>query len=73
MLVERYGSEYIDAVIPHPDDFAELQGSSQMLDEGSGASDLELTDLGARAHRLAEFPQGDLIEDRASVERLLGV
>jgi uncharacterized protein (DUF433 family) len=31
----------------------------------------ELSDLGARAHRIAESPEGELIDDEASIRRLL--
>jgi hypothetical protein len=72
LVVERYSSEHVKAVILHPEDFAELQSSSRVLDELAGASGPELTDLGARAHRLAESPEGELIDDEASVRRLLG-
>lgn len=33
----------------------------------------ELSDLGARAHRIAESPEGELIEDEASIRRQLGL
>ena len=33
----------------------------------------KLSDLEGRAHRLAESPEGDLIDDEASVRRLLGL
>lgn len=32
LVVERYSAEHVMAVILHPDDFAELQGSSELLD-----------------------------------------
>jgi len=35
------------------------------------AVDSRLSDLGLRAHRLVEFPEGELIDDEASVKRLL--
>lgn len=31
-----------------------------------------LSDIGARAHRIAESPEGELIDDEASIRRLLG-
>jgi hypothetical protein len=71
LVVERYSAKHIKAVILHPDDFAELQGSSELLDDLALAP--ELSDLGARAHRLAESPEGELIDDEASVRRLLGL
>lgn len=73
LVVERYSSEHVKAVILHPDDFAELQSSSAVLDELALASGPELTDLGARGHRLVESPEGELIDDEASVRRLLGI
>jgi hypothetical protein len=73
LIVERYSSEHVKAVILHPDDFAKLQSSSEALEELALASGPELTDLGARAHRLAESPEGELVDDEASVKRLLGV
>lgn len=73
LVVERYSSEHVKAVILHPDDFAELQGSSHLLDELTAASAPALTDLGARAHRLAESPEAELVDDEASVKRLLGL
>jgi hypothetical protein len=71
LVVERYSAEHVKAVILHPDDFAELQGDSQLLDDLGAASDL--SDLGVRAHQIAESPEGKLIDDEASVRRLLGL
>jgi hypothetical protein len=68
-VVERYSPKHVKAVILHPDDFAELQGDSKLLDDLTVASDL--SDLGARAHQIAESPEGELIDDEASVRRLL--
>lgn len=73
LVVERYSSEHVKAVILHPDDFAELQSSSAMLDELAVASGPELTDLAARAHQIVESPEGELVDDAASVKRLLGI
>lgn len=70
-MVERYSAEHVKAVILHPDDFAELQGDSELLD-GLGAGS-ELSDLGARVHQAAESPEGELVDDEASVRRLLGL
>jgi hypothetical protein len=53
-----------------PDEFAELQGDSELLDDLGTA--LELSDLAVRVHRIAELPEGELIDDEASVKRLLG-
>jgi len=46
IVVERYSAEHVKAVILHPDDLAELQGSSELLDDLTVT--LELSDLGAR-------------------------
>jgi hypothetical protein len=71
LVVERYSAEHVKAVILHPDDFAELQGDSELLDDlGAGS---ELSDLGVRAHQIAESPEGELVDDEASVRRLLGL
>jgi hypothetical protein len=71
LVVERYSAEHVKAVILHPDDFAELQGDSALLDDLAAASDL--SGLGARVHQIAESPEGELIDDEASVKRLLGL
>lgn len=71
LMVERYSAKHVKAVILHPDDFAELQGSSELLDDLTIAP--ELNDLGVRAHQIAESPEGRLIDDEASVKRLLGL
>lgn len=70
-MVERYSAKHVKAVILHPDDFAELQGDSELLDDLGAAS--ELSDLGLRAHQIAESPEGELVDDEASVRRLLGL
>jgi hypothetical protein len=71
LMVERYSAKHVKAVILHPDDFAELQGSSELLDDLTASS--ELSDLGVRAHQMAESPEGELIDNEASVRRLLGL
>jgi hypothetical protein len=71
LVVERYSAEHVKAVILHPDDFAELQGSSELLDDLTVTP--ELSHLGVRAHQIAESPEGELIDDEASVRRLLGL
>ncbi len=71
LVVERYSAEHVKAVILHPDDFAELQGDSELLDDLAAASGL--SDLGVRAHQISESPEGKLIDDEASVKRLLGL
>ncbi len=68
-MVERYSAKHVKAVILHPDDFAELQSSSELLDDLASAP--ELSDLGVRVHQIAESPEGELIDDEASVRRLL--
>jgi hypothetical protein len=71
LVVERYSEKHVKAVILHPDDFAELQGNSKLLDDLGAAP--ELSDLGVRAHQIAELSEGELIDDEASVRRLLGL
>jgi len=72
-MVERYRTENVKAVILHPDDFAALQASSQLLEEIARPGSPALTELAARAHQVAESPEGELITDKASVKRLLGL
>jgi hypothetical protein len=72
-LVERYSSDSVKAVILHPTDFAELQSRAQMLEEAARPATFELTELGAKAHRIAESREGELIEDEAAVRSLLGL
>jgi hypothetical protein len=72
-LVERYSADSVKAVILHPDDFAELQGRAQMLEEAARPAGFELTEIAARAHAAAESREGEPIEDEASVRRLLGI
>lgn len=72
-LVERYSAGSVKAVILHPDDFAELQGRAQMLEEATRPAGFQLTEVAAKAHSAAESREGDLIEDEASVRRLLGI
>ena len=72
-LVERYNADSVKAVILHPDDFAELQSRAQMLEEAARPAGLELTDLGAKAHQIAESREGAAIEDEAAVRSLLGL
>lgn len=71
LVVERYSPKHVKAVILHPDDFAELQDGSELLDDLAVTP--ELSDLGARIHQIAESPEGELIDDEASVRRLLGL
>lgn len=72
-LVERYNADSVKAVILHPDDFAELQNRARMLEEAARPASFELTELGAKAHRIAESREGELIEDEAAVRSLLGI
>jgi len=73
IVVERYNADNIKAVVLHPEDFSELERISTVLDELAGASDIELSDTGAKAHRSVESPEAELVEDEASVRRLLGL
>jgi hypothetical protein len=72
-LVERYSADSVKAVILHPDDFAELQNRARLLEEAARPASFELTELGAKAHRIAESREGELIEDEAAVRSLLGI
>jgi hypothetical protein len=60
-------------VIFHPDDLTELQRRSRILEEATRPPSFELTDLGAKAHRIAESREGELIEDETTVRNLLGI
>jgi len=53
------------------DDLGELEDDPELL-ENLGAVP-EVTDLGVRVHRIAELPEGQLIDDEESVRRLLGL
>jgi hypothetical protein len=72
-LVERYSADSVKAVILHPDDFAELQSRAEMLEEAARPAGLELTEVEAKAHRIAESREGKLVEDEAAVRSLLGI
>lgn len=72
-FVERYSAGSVKAVILHPDDFAELQDRARMLEEAARPAGFDLTDLGAKAHKMAESREGELIEDEAAVRSLLGI
>jgi hypothetical protein len=72
-LVERYNAESVKAVILHPDDFAELQSRARILEEAAHPAGLELTELEARAHQIAESREGEVVEDEAAVRSLLGI
>jgi hypothetical protein len=72
-FVERYSADSVKAVILHPDDFAELQNRARILEDAARPVGFELTDLGAKAHRIAESREGAAIEDEAAVRSLLGL
>jgi hypothetical protein len=72
-LVGRYSADSVKAVILHPDDFSELQSRAQMLEDAARPVGFELTELGAKAHRIAESPEGETVEDEAAVRSLLGI
>ena len=72
-LVERYSAGSVKAVILHPEDFAELQRRARILEEAARPATFALTELGAKAHRIAEGSEGQLIEDEAAVRSLLGL
>jgi hypothetical protein len=72
-LVERYNADSVKAVILHPDDFAELQGRAQMLEEAARPAGFALTDAAVKAHAAVESREGELIEDEAAVRSLLGL
>lgn len=72
-LVERYSADSVKAVILHPDDYAELQSRAQMLEDAARPAGFELTELGAKAHRIAESREGETVEDEAAVRSLLGL
>lgn len=72
-LVERYNADSVKAVILHPDDFAEMQNRVRILEEAARPAGFELTDLGAKAHRIAESREGEVVEDDAAVRSLLGL
>ena len=72
-LVERYSADRTKAVILHPDDFAELQSRARLLEDAARPVGFELTELGAKAHQIAEGREGEAIEDEAAVRSLLGL
>jgi hypothetical protein len=71
LLVERYGRGRVKAVVLHPDDFAELRESAELLDEVTAGENA--TELAVSLHHLAEAPEGEVVEDEASVRALLGI
>jgi hypothetical protein len=72
-FVGRYSADSVKAVILHPDDFAELQGRARILEEAARPAGFELTELGAKAHQIAESREGEVVEDEAAVRSLLGI
>jgi hypothetical protein len=72
-LVERYSANSVKAVILHPEDFAELQDRARILEEAARPAGFELTEVEAKAHRIAESREGELVEDEAAVRSLLGI
>lgn len=72
-LVERYSADSVKAVILHPDDFAELQDRARILEDAARPVGFELTELEAKAHRIAEAREGEIVEDEAAVRSLLGI
>jgi hypothetical protein len=72
-LVGRYSADSVKAVILHPDDFAELQDRARILEDAARPAGFELTELEAKAHRIAESRQGEVVEDEAAVRSLLGI
>jgi hypothetical protein len=72
-LVGRYSADSVKAVILHPDDFAELQSRARLLEDAARPVGFELTELGAKAHRIAEGREGGAIEDEAAVRSLLSL
>jgi hypothetical protein len=72
-LVERYSAGSVKAVILHPEDFAELQRRARILEEAARPATFELSELGAKAHRIAEGGGEDPVEDEAAVRSLLGI
>lgn len=55
------------------DILAALEYAAPTVQERELVAVTELSDLGARVHRIAESPEGELIDDEASIGRLLGL
>ena len=72
-LVERYSADSVKAVILHPNDFAELRDRARILEEAARPAGFELSQLEAKAHRIAEAREGEVVEDEAAVRGLLGI
>jgi len=73
LVVERYSAENVKAVVLHPEDFSELERLSTALDELAHPPRTDLSDIGAKAHRIVESSEAELVEDEESVRRLLGL
>jgi hypothetical protein len=71
LLVQRYGQGRLKAVVLHPEDFAELCARAELLDQVSATG--EATELAIATHHRAEAPEGEVVEDEASVRALLGI
>lgn len=72
VLVERYGPGRLKAVILNPADFEELRESAELLDAVTGSAELA-SDLAVAVHHRAEAPEGEVLEDAASVRALLDI
>jgi uncharacterized protein (DUF433 family) len=55
------------------DTLAALEYAAPAAQERELVAVSELSDLGARAHLIAELPEGELIDDEVSIRRLLGL
>jgi uncharacterized protein (DUF433 family) len=72
------GASIDDLLVDYPylerdDVLAALDYTAAAIQERELGAAPKLSDLEGRAHRLAESPEGDLIDDEASVRRLLGL
>ena len=52
---------------------AALEYAAHAAQEREPVAVLELSDLGARTHRIAESSESELIDDEASIRRVLGL
>lgn len=55
------------------DIFAALEYAAPAVPERELLVGSGLSDIGGRAHRIAESPEGELIDDEVSIRRLLGL
>jgi hypothetical protein len=73
-LRTRSGSVLADhSYLEREDVLAALEYAASTAQERELVAVSELSDLGVRAHRIAESPEGGLIDDEASIRRLLGL